>query len=75
MREIQKLVDDDLELQDLSKEQEQELKEKLIEHRALKETGARVSNSSAAADTRATMSHINIEVRLFNYSSPNFPTP
>ena len=53
---------DDPDFQDLSKEQEEELREELSSARDLKRLGARPSNRSAAQDYRRQLEQLNDEV-------------
>ncbi|KAG6887896.1 hypothetical protein C0992_010306 [Termitomyces sp. T32_za158] len=50
LRELQKLIEEDASLKNLSKDREQELISTLEEHRALKATGARANRRAAAID-------------------------
>lgn len=50
LKELQKLVNEDASLKNLSKEREQELIAALEDHRALKTTGARATGHAAAID-------------------------
>jgi hypothetical protein len=52
LTELKELVENDPDLQDLSSEREEDLKNELLEYRALKTTGARPSNCSVANDFR-----------------------
>jgi len=56
------MVDEDTTVQDLTKEQQNELIDKLIEHRELKTKGVRANNVAAARDMTATSDAIIKEV-------------
>lgn len=56
------MVDEDTTVQDLTKEQQNELINKLIEHRELKTKGVRANNVAAARDMTATSDAIIKEV-------------
>ncbi|KAF8346292.1 hypothetical protein F5887DRAFT_1182188, partial [Amanita rubescens] len=60
--EIQKLVDDDKDIENISEEQKNELIEDLKAYRELKQMGSRASSLSVAQDVRQTMQRITIEV-------------
>jgi hypothetical protein len=66
------LVVEDAELQNLSKEKQQEFIDRLAEFRTTKHTGAHVSNNAAATDTRGTMNRINVEVSSSFTTVPYF---
>ena len=63
LSEIQKLVDDDTAMQDLSEEKQKEYINDLQLHRTTKITGARSSNNAAAADCRTSITNVTTEVR------------
>jgi hypothetical protein len=63
LKEIQKLVDDDAALQNLSEDQKQEFIAELQIHRDTKKTGVRASNQAAATDCRGTIDRVSREVR------------
>lgn len=63
LKEIQKLVDDDTSLKNLSDVQIQEFIAELQAHRDIKKTGVRASNKAAALDCRGTIDRISCEVR------------
>ncbi|KAF8331782.1 hypothetical protein F5887DRAFT_894829 [Amanita rubescens] len=60
--EIQKMVDDDKDIENISEEQKNELIKDLKAYRELKQTGSRASSLSVAQDVRQTMQRITIEV-------------
>jgi hypothetical protein len=62
LKEIQKLVDDDPVLQNLSENQKQEFLAELKTHRDTMKTGVRASNQAAAMDCRGTIDRISGEV-------------
>lgn len=55
-------MENDADMQGLTKVQQEELKEELLSHRTLKTTGSRPSNRSAALDYRTTVERLNTEV-------------
>lgn len=63
LKELRELVNDDADMQRLTLEEQEELKDELVAHRSLKTEGARPSNRSAALDYRTTVERINTEVR------------
>src|ERR1700690_2438537 len=65
LSDIKKLLGEDPDLQDLSREQEQVFIDKLVAHRELKKGGARATNHAAAADTRYTIDIIGSKVWAF----------
>jgi len=62
LSEIQKLVDDDTSLQNLSEAKRDQFIEDLQLHRDTKKMGARSSNNAAAADCRTCITNITAEV-------------
>ena len=67
LKEIQKLVNDDPALQNLSENQKQEFIAELKTYRDTKKTGARASNQAAATDCRGTIDRISGEVFILCY--------
>ena len=67
MSQIRELVAANPELQDLTKEQEAELKQKVLDDRQRKKLGARVTNKSAAQDYCACLSALNDMVSVALY--------
>jgi hypothetical protein len=63
LSEIQKLVDDDASLKNLSKAKQAEFIKDLQLHRDTNKTGARSSNNAAAADCRTCITNVTAEVR------------
>ena len=64
-------MDDDL--KNLSKEDEEELKEAVIEKRAVKRTGMRASHKAASLDVHNSIRRIYDEVSFYNHSTHNLP--
>ena len=62
LADIQKHVNEDESLKELSKEDQAELIKELQEHRDVKTKGTRVSNAAAAQDMKYMMERISIEV-------------
>ena len=62
LTEIQKLVDDDASMQNLSKAKEKEYIDELLIFRDLKKVGARSSNIAAAVDCRTCIQKVSDEV-------------
>jgi hypothetical protein len=62
LREIQMLVDDDPDMQNLSKAEKKEYIDDLQFHRDTKQMGARSSNTAAAVDCRACITNVSTEV-------------
>lgn len=62
LADIQKHIDENQSLQELSKEDQAQLIKELQEHRDVKKKGAWVSNAAAAQDMKYTMQRISIEV-------------
>ena len=62
LAEIQKLVDDDTDMQDLSKSSQQEYIDALQIHRDTKKTGSRASNVAAAVDCQGVIARVSTEV-------------
>ena len=60
--EIRQMVKDDLNFQDLSKEQESEMRDELLASRDQRRLGARPSNRSAAQDYRRHLEQLNNDV-------------
>lgn len=69
------MVKEDPALQNLSREEADELINDLQEYRALNARGARINNRAAAADVRVTMDHIQNEVRLLLLVSDPYNQP
>ncbi|KAF8518835.1 hypothetical protein BU17DRAFT_90632 [Hysterangium stoloniferum] len=63
LADIQKLVDDDVSMQNPSKDQCRELFENLQMHRDLKRTGVHISNAAAALDCQGAVSRVSTEIR------------
>lgn len=63
LSEIQKLVDNDPSMQDLSEAKQKEYIDDLLLHRDTTRTGARSSNNAAAADCRTCITNVTTEVR------------
>lgn len=63
LKEIQKLVDDDTSLQNLSDIQMQEFIAKLQAHQDTKKTGVCASNQASALDCRGTIDRISCKIR------------
>ena len=70
LAKIQELVAEDPELQGLSKDRQQELKNSVLEARQLKSQGAWASNLGAAMDAKATMARVDSEASLSNQFLP-----
>jgi hypothetical protein len=64
--ELRQMVRDDPLMQDLSKEEEEELRMEVVAVREEKKLGARPTNQSAAQDYRRQLQSLNDQVRLFN---------
>jgi hypothetical protein len=62
LSDIQKLVDDDPNMQNLSKTKRKEYLDDLQFHRDEKKMGARSSNNAAAVDCRASITKVSTEV-------------
>lgn len=62
LADIQKLVEDDSSMQNLSKAQQQEYIEDLQIYRDSKRTGVRASNVAAALDCRGVVDNVSAEV-------------
>lgn len=62
--EIKPFIEDDEDLQHLSKNRKAELIDELREYRALKKKGARISNVTAGSDVRMTTCNIQRKVLL-----------
>jgi hypothetical protein len=60
--EIRAMVKEDPNYQNLTKEQEQEMKDEVMELRQVKKVGARPTNQSAALDYRRHLTALNDEV-------------
>lgn len=69
MAELRQLVTDDPAYQNLTTEEEDKMKQVVLEHREKKKVGARSTNKSAAQDYRAHMTRMNAEVRWYQYHS------
>ena len=63
LSELQKLVDDDDTMQNLSEAKQKDYIDNLQLHRDTKKTGARSSNNAAAADCRTCITNVTTEVR------------
>lgn len=63
MPELRQLILDDPAYQNLTTEEEDEMKRVVLELRELKKVGARPTNKSAAQDYRAQMTQMNNEAR------------
>ena len=70
LAKIQELVAEDPELQGLSKDRQQELKNSVLEARQLKSQGAWASNLGAAMDAKAMMARVDSEASLSNQFLP-----
>jgi hypothetical protein len=68
LADIQKLVDEDTEMQNLSKSEEKVFIDGLKLHRETMKTGVRASNIAATVDARAVVDRISTEVS-FSFSS------
>jgi hypothetical protein len=68
LKEIQKLVDEDTSLQNLSENQKGEFIAELQAHRDIKKTGIRATNQAAASDCRGTIDRISGEVSTSSIS-------
>ena len=68
MPEIRELLKEDPTYDNLTKEQEEEMKNELLAHRDLKKKGARTTNKSAAQDYRNVCGSLNDEVRYSSFS-------
>ena len=68
LAEIRQLMLEDATYQDMSPEQETELKEAVLASRNLKKLGARTTNKSAAMDYRAVLNEINDIVSTLPFS-------
>jgi hypothetical protein len=68
LSELRQMVRDDPLLQDLSKEEEEELRMEVIAAREQKKLGARPTNQSAAQDYRRQLESLNDQVRLFYHT-------
>ena len=75
LSEIREAVRNDPELQNLSKTEEKELRERLMQKRGLKRTGIRPSFTAASLDIRKTVSEIRelVCVQLLISCTNNFP--
>lgn len=62
LADIQKLVDEDTEMQNLSKSEIKVFIDELKEHRETMKSGVRASNFAAAADCRGVVDRISTEV-------------
>lgn len=62
MVEIRELVKGDSTYDNLTKEEEEEMKNELLSYRELKKKGARTTNKSAAQDYRSACANLNDEV-------------
>ena len=58
------MVDNDRDIENISKEQKDELIKDLEAHHELKQTGSHASSFSVAQDVRQTMQRITVEVRV-----------
>ena len=63
MADIQELIKGDPTYDNLTKEQEEEMKNELLSFRELKKKGARTTNKSAGQDYRSVCTNLNDEVR------------
>lgn len=63
--ELRQMVRDDPALQDLSKEEEEELRMEVIAVREQRKLGARPTNQSASQDYRRQLESLNDQVSLF----------
>jgi hypothetical protein len=64
LKELRQLIEDDPAYQNLTIEEEDKLKEEVLEHRKQKKVGARPTNKSAAQDYRAQLTQMNNEARF-----------
>ena len=62
LQDLQNLIRKDPDLQNINKEERQEIMKALEDHRELKKTGARASNRAAAQDVQATLEQVNSKV-------------
>jgi hypothetical protein len=62
MVEIRELIKEDSSYQNLTKEQEEEMKNELLSFREMKKKGARTTNKSSAQDYRSVCGNLNGEV-------------
>jgi hypothetical protein len=60
--ELRQLIDNDPAYQNLTTEEEDQLKQEVLNHREKKKVGARPTNKSAAQDYRAQVTQMNNEV-------------
>jgi hypothetical protein len=65
LAQIQKLVDDDVDTQHLSKARQKEYINDLQAHHDSKTMGARASNVAAAVDCRTSIARVSLEVCIF----------
>jgi hypothetical protein len=63
--ELRQMVRDDPQMQDLSKEEEDELREEVVAAREEKKLGARPTNQSASQDYRRQLESLNEQVMFF----------
>lgn len=63
--ELHQLIADDPAYQNLTREEEDQMKQDVLDHREMKKVGACPTNKSAAQDYRAQMLQMNTEVRRF----------
>lgn len=61
--ELRQLIADDPAYQNLTTEEEDKMKQEVLDHREQKKVGARPTNKSAAQDYRSQMTQMNAEVR------------
>jgi HPt (histidine-containing phosphotransfer) domain-containing protein len=65
LAEIQKLVEDDASMKDLSQPQHQEFIDNLKKYRETNKTGVRASNKLAALDCRGVVDRVSTEVCIY----------
>jgi hypothetical protein len=73
LAELKALAANDEEMQNLTKQQEQEFIDKLVEFREHKTTSARANNAAAARDMLCTSDSINTQVSYWRARNPYFP--
>jgi hypothetical protein len=69
MAEIRELIKDDSTYENLTKEQEEEMKNEVLAFRELKKKGARITNKSSAQDYRSVCGNMNDEVSQSFFST------
>lgn len=64
LKELRQLIQDDPAYQNLTTEEEDRMKQEVLEHRKERKVGARPTNKSAAQDYRAQLVQMNKEARF-----------